>query len=167
MAEYIGYIIGGLILVVIVLVMIDRARSRPSPDLLLEVEKTVGQLQIKAVHRVKDEIPEGEVETFDAEQMRLNDMTVQDTIRFIYTVERKKGNMLYTISSQLVEPKPHKFQVQCMMIAMIVLNQQLKRAGIRESNVQFKLDRSEIGTDYIYMQLSEGQHEHYKGSLTA
>ena len=166
MEGILGYVIGGIILLGIVGRMIERARSRPSADFLIEVEQAIARLQEKAVQKVKGELTEGEVEMFDSEQMRANETTVQDTIRFIFTVDRKRENLLYIISSQLIQPKPHKFQVQCMQLAMIVLNQQLKRAGIRESDVQFELDRSEMGTDYIYMQLSEGQHERYVASLS-
>ena len=163
--EIIGYIIGGLILVAIVGAMIGRNLGRPSPELLLEVEKVVADLMKIAVNKVKEEAQEGEVVALDLEAMQENEATVQDEIRFIFTAERKGEHLIYTVSSQLITLKPHKFQVQCMLLAMIVLNQQLKRAGIRESDVQVELDRSELGTDFIYMQLTETQHERIKASI--
>jgi hypothetical protein len=67
--------------------------------------------------------------------------------------------MVHVVSSQLLKPKPEKYQIQCMLLAMLTLNQCLTDAEIDPNSVEFDIDRSATGTHYVAMSLSREQHE--------
>lgn len=95
----------------------------------------------------------------DQEQMLRQTRQVCETIRYIYTVEESQDGVVHTISSQLLKPKPEKYQVQCMLIAMLTLNQCLEDSGIDPKSVEFNIDRSATGTHYVAMLLPRDKHE--------
>ena len=52
-----------------------------------------------------------------------------------------------------------------MLVAMLTLNKQLSDAAIKEDEVQFNIEESETGTQYIFMMLSEQQQQQISESL--
>jgi hypothetical protein len=94
-------------------------------------------------------------------------MTLEGTIRFVYTVEQQDGGFMHLVSSQLKRPKGKKYQVQCMLVVMLVLNRQLGQAGIRQEDMKFEIDESALGTQYVGMLLNADQQARLSAGVTA
>jgi hypothetical protein len=95
----------------------------------------------------------------DQNQMLRQSCRVRETIMYVYTIEESENGLVHTISSQLLRPKPEKYQLQCMLIAMLTLNQCLEETGIDQESVEFNNDRSATGTHYVAMLLPRQKHD--------
>jgi hypothetical protein len=152
-----------IILIVVVAVYYFRNQG-PSVMMFSKISDGLSQIQKSAYGTIIPNSDSQSMANFDESKMKAQTVTLENTIRFVYTVEQNEYGFLHTISSQLLKRKNKKYQVQCMLVAMMTLNTQLKDASIEEGEVNFDIDESELGTQYIGMQLSEKQHEQLLGA---
>ena len=93
--------------------------------------------------------------------------TVQDALRFVYTVERSDQGMLHVISSQLLKRRSQKYQVQATAVVMLLLTQRMRKSGLKEEDVSIDLSESELGTQYVQMRLSSAHHEQFAAAAAS
>ena len=153
------YIIGGIVVLLVVGFFFWRRRATPSVAMFRAIDDAITRLQRTALTNILPEQPQGTVKGFDPDTMAGQTARLHDTIRFIYTVERHGFALLHIVSSQLLRPKSQKYHIQCMLVVMMVLNRQLDDSGIKQDDVSFDVDQSELGTQFVYMSLSPQQHE--------
>jgi hypothetical protein len=160
------YIIPALAVIVVVAAVVRRSRATPSVAMFQAIDRGILDLQRKAIANV---IPDqhGEIRGFDEQAARGSTVTLEQTIRFVYTVEQREGSFGHIVSSQLKRPKGKKYQIQCMLVVMLVLNRQLERSGIKPDNVKFEIDESALGTQYVVMILTAEQHGRIASAVTA
>ncbi len=109
----------------------------------------------------------GELRGFDERAALNRTVTVNETIRFVYTVEQRDSSFVHLVSSQLRRPRGKKYQVECMLVVMLVLNRQLAQAGIEQEEVKFEISESALGTHYVGMVLNAEQHARLSVGVTA
>jgi len=152
-------IIVGIVVLGLIAFVVARNSATPSVAMFQRIRETVLALQKTAALNVQP-ITDGEhVTGFSEERMMRQTANVNETIRFVYTIEQHEEGFLHMVSSQLLQPKPQKYQIQCMLVVMLTWNQQLGDAGIQQQDVQFDVSQSELGTHYVAMVLRPEQHE--------
>ena len=147
--------------------LLARRSAGPSAVMFQEIRNTVLALQRVAAARVIPGAVGEDGAGLSVDDLRNHSACVRETIRFVYTVEETEGGFLHTVSSQMLAPKPEDYQVQCMLVAMLTLNQQLSEAGLDPDDVGFEVSASEHGTHYLAMLLTAGQHETIVGESAA
>ena len=151
------YIVGAVVLVVLIVIgLAFRSGSTPSPQKFQEVRAAIIALQdIANSHIAKDD---GKLHgTTQAEIEKLT-RSLWGSIRFVYTIDEEDGQFIHTVSSQLTARKPRKYQIECMLMVILTLNQQLEAAGIDPKTVTFDVAQSELGTHYVAIALAPEQH---------
>lgn len=159
------YLVAAISVVAIVVAVVFRSRATPSVAMLRAVEGRILDLQRTALADVIPD-PHGELRGFDEQAARNRTATVDGTIRFVYTVEQRDGGFVHLVSSQLKRPRGSTYQVQCMLVVMLVLNRQLAQAGIKPEDVKFELDQSPLGTQFVGMVLNADQHARLSAAIT-
>jgi hypothetical protein len=135
-----------------------RRGSTPPAAMFDEMRAAIRELQQIASQNILPLEQTQKVTGIDLEQMLQQSRQVGNIIRYVYTVEEAENGIVHTISSQLLKPKPEKYQVQCMLIAMLTLNQCLEESGIDPKSIEFTIDRSATGTHYVAMLLPPEKH---------
>ncbi len=139
--------------------VVFRRRSTPPVELFGKIRSEILNLQRIASANILSLHQAQKLTGFDQNQMLRQSCHVAETIRYVYTIEESENGLIHTISSQMLKRKNEKYQVQCMLIAMLTLNQSLEAAGIDPKTVEFNIDRSVTGTHYLEMLLSQAQHD--------
>jgi hypothetical protein len=147
-------IAGGVLALVVVIALVLRGGGSPSVLMFQQIREAILSLQAMAATQIVKATDDGKVQGMSQAEMERQTQRVQETIRFVYTIEEDHGHFIHTVSSQLLARKPEKYQVQCMLVVMLTLNQQLEAVGIDPKTVQFDVSRSEMGTHYVAMALS-------------
>lgn len=147
-------IVGGVLAFVVVIALVLRGGGTPSVLMFQQIRDAVLSLQAVAATQIAKATDGRKIQGMLQAEMERQTQRVQETIRFVYTIEEDDGHFIHTVSSQLLARKPEKYQVQCMLVVMLTLNQQLEAAGIDPKSVQFDVSRSEMGTHYVTMALS-------------
>jgi hypothetical protein len=148
-----------IIVILTVSWVVFRRRSTPPVELFGQIRSAILDLQRIASANILSLQQAQKLTGFDQDQMLRQSCHVGDTIRYVYTIEEAQDGLVHTISSQMLKKKNEKYQVQCMLIAMLTLNQSLEAAGIDPKTVEFNIDRSVTGTHYLEMLLSRAQHD--------
>lgn len=136
-----------------------RRGATPPTAMFREIRSAILDLQRVASQNIFPLEQAQKITGIDEDQMLRQSRTVRGTIRFIYTIEDSENGLVHTISSQLLKRKPEKYQIQCMLIAMLTLNQCLDDSGIDPKSVEFNIERSASGTHYVAMLLPREKHE--------
>lgn len=153
------YVIAGCVLAaIIVIALVLRGGGTPSVVMFQQIRDAVISLQAIAATQIEKATDDGKIQGMSQAEMERQTRRVQETIRFVYTIEEDRDHFIHTVSSQLIVRKPEKCQVQCMLVVMLTLNQQLETAGIDPKAVHFDVSRSEMGTHYVSMALSPEQN---------
>lgn len=147
-------IVGGVLAFVVVIALVLRGGGTPSVLMFQQIRDAVFSLQAVAATQIAKATDNGNIQGMSQAEMERQTQRVQETIRFVYTIEEDGSHFIHTVSSQLLARKPEKYQVQCMLVVMLTLNQQLEAAGIDPKSVQFDVSSSEMGTHYVMMALS-------------
>ena len=158
------YILAGIALLLIAGFILWRRGNTPSVAMFRAIDEGIRQLQRNALNNILPEHTEGSAKGFDPDAMTGQTVRLHDTIRFIYTVEHHQQGFLHVVSSQLLRAKSRKYHIQCMLVAMLVLNSQLAESGIKQDDVTFDVDQSELGTQYVCMLLPPPQHQQFVGT---
>jgi len=151
--------------VIVLWLLVRRINSSPSVAMFHAIEFAMGELQRVAVDNVLPEQPEGGVAGFNPEKMEKQTARIGNSLRLVYTVKHHEEGFLHTASSQLVRPAGHKYHTQCTFIIMLVLYEELKECGIPQEDVSISMHESELGTQFVYMELTAEQHERFVGGL--
>ncbi len=154
---YLYWIVAAVVLVVIV-IAVRRARS-PSVRVFGEIDAGLVRIQRHAIGNVASATDDGTIRPLSVAEMRESSFNVDRTISFAYTAEQREGGYLHLVSSKLMKPRPAKYQVECMLVAMLVLNRELEQAGLGSDDVGLGVDESETGTQYISLELTPEQHD--------
>jgi hypothetical protein len=133
----------------------------PSTAMFGLINRGLRKLQAKALKNILPEQEAGKAVGFNVKRMEDQTITLQNTIRFVYTVECQGDGFLHVISSQLMQQKGPKYQVQCTALVMLLLTQQLDEAGMNQEDVEFDIEESETGTHYVCMLLDPSQHQQF------
>lgn len=152
-------IIAGIIILLIIVFVVRQRGATPPLTLWRLIEEAIPPLQRIALTTILPREAPGHITGFDADAMNRQVVSLHETIRFVYTIEKDAERFVHIVSSQMLRPKPPKFQIECMLVVMLVLNRQLGEAGIKHEDVSFEVNQSELGTHYIYMFLSPAQQE--------
>jgi hypothetical protein len=136
-----------------------RRGATPPATMFGEIRAAILDLQHVASQNIFSLEQTQKVTGIDQDQMLRQSCHVRETIRYVYTIEESENGLVHTISSQLLKKKPEKYQVQCMLIAMLTLNQGLEDSGIDPKSVEFNIDRSATGTHYVAMLLPPEKHD--------
>ncbi len=147
--------------------LLVRRDATPPPAMFEEIRTAILELQRVASQNIFPIEQSRNVTGVDQRQMLRQSCRVRDTIRYVYTIEQSEEGLVHTISSQLTKPKPEKYQVQCMLIAMLTLNQCLEDSGIDPKSVEFNIDRSATGTHYVAMLLPRDKHDQLMANSNA
>ena len=139
--------------------LLIRRGATPPAAMFGEIRTAILDLQQIASKNILRLEQAQKVTGIDQNQMLRQSCHVRETIRYVYTVEESENGLVHTVSSQLLRPKPEKYQVQCMLIAMLTLNQCLEESGIDPKSVEFNIDRSATGTHYVVMLLPREKHD--------
>lgn len=161
------YVVAGVVALVAaaVGVVLWRRHNAPSAAMFAAIDQTVRELQRKALRNVLPEQKEGEVAGFDEKKMRDQTASLHDVIRFVYTVEHQQDGFLHVVSSQLKRARSKKYQIQCMLVVMLVFSRELAESGVEQEDVKFQIDESELGTQYVCMLLTPDQHDQLVGTV--
>lgn len=143
----------------VVVLLVLRRGVTPSVAMFAEIRTAILDLQRVASHNIFPAEQCQKLTGFDQEEMLQQSCHVRDAIRYVYTVGECETGLVHVVSSQLLKPKPEKYQIQCMLVAMLTLNQCLADAGIDPKSVEFGIDRSPTGTHYVSMSLTRDQHD--------
>lgn len=155
----IPYIIaGGVLAILLVVVLLLRGGGTPSVLMFQQIRDAMLSLQANAAKHIEKVTDDRRIRGISQAEVERQTRQVQETIRFVYTIEEDSDHFIHTVSSQMIVQKPEKYQVQCMLIVMLTLNQQLEAAGIDPKAVPFDISRSEMGTHYVTMTLSPEQN---------
>lgn len=149
---------GIAVAVIIVLVIALRRANSPSVGMMQDVREAVLSLQAVAATQITEVRADGQVLGVSLAAMERQTQRVRETIRFVYTIERDGEQVIHTVSSQLLARKPEKYQIQCMLVALLTLSQQLESAGIDPKTVPFNINRSELGTHFVALALTPDQN---------
>jgi hypothetical protein len=144
-----------------------RSATTPPPEMFLEIREALLELQQEASQNVEPISASEKIHGIDLDSMPKKMREVRRTIRFVYTIAESQNGLVHTISSQLLKPKSEKYQAQCMIIAMFILNECLGEAGIDLKSIAFEIFRSEIGTHFLEMSLTRDQHQQIMASILA
>lgn len=136
-----------------------RSRSSPPASMFVEIRELLREMQKLAAENILPASDGATMAGIDQATMLKHTAQLRKTIRFVYTIEESEAGRTHMVSSQLLLPKPEKYQIQCMLIVMLTMNQCLEEAGIDPQSVSFQIDKSEQGTHYLAMALSEAQHD--------
>jgi len=136
-----------------------RRGATPPAAMFGEIRTAILDLQQVASQNILPLEHSQKVTGIDQDQMLRQSCHVRETIRYVYTIEESENGLVHTISSQLLRPKPEKYQVQCMLIAMLTLNQCLEESEIDPKSVEFNIDRSATGTHYVAMSVPREKHD--------
>jgi hypothetical protein len=139
--------------------LVLRRGSTPPVEMFEQVRRAILDLQKVAAENILQLEQAQKLTGFDQNQMLRQSCHVAETIRYVYTIEEAENGLIHTISSQMLKRKNEKYQVQCMLIAMLTLNQSLEAAGIDPKSVEFQVNRSVMGTHYLAMFTSREVHE--------
>ena len=132
-------------------------RKHPSAAIHEAIEKAILELQNTAIDNVITEESKG----FDPNLMAKLTVTVKKTLKLIYTVQQHEKGFLHTVSSQLKRTKGENYHIECMLIMMLILQNELELIGINPDDVKLQFDQSELGTLYIEMLLTPGEHNRF------
>ena len=160
------YVVAGVAVIIIVGAIIRKSRATPSVAMFHAIERGILDLQRKALADVLPD-QQREIRGFAEKAALGHTVTLKETIRFIYTVEQREGGFMHLVSSQLKQPRGKKYQMQCMLVVILVLNRQLEQAGIKQDDVKFDIDESAVGTQYVGMILTAEQHGRIMSVVTA
>ncbi|HOX05402.1 MAG TPA: hypothetical protein PK280_03290 [Planctomycetota bacterium] len=119
-----------------------------------KIGDAVSKLQLRAAKNIFPYTPGEEIRGFNPDAMQDLTICVEDTIRFVYTIEKHPQGLVHIISSQLCKPKSKKYHVQCMLVVMASLLRQIGDAGINQNEVKFEITESDLGTQYVNMLVS-------------
>jgi hypothetical protein len=158
------YAIAAIAVVVVAALIVRVRNATPSVAMFRAIDRGIQDVQRNAFHNVLPD-RKGEIRCFDEEAMRNQMLVLNETIRFVYTVEQRDSGFVHLVSSQLKRPKGEKYQVECMLVVMLVLNRQLAQVGIKQDEVKFEIQKSELGTHYVAMLLNTEQHERLAAGL--
>ena len=126
-----------------------RRGATPPAAMFGEIHTAILDIQQVASRNILPLEQSQNVTGIDQDQMQRQSCRVRETIRYVCTIAESENGLVHTISSQLLRPKPEKYQVQCMLIAMLTLNQCLEESGIDPKSVEFNIARSATGTHYV------------------
>jgi hypothetical protein len=158
------FLIAGVIVGVVIVIVLWRRNSGPSVIMFEKIDKAIRAVHKPAMDNVRPSSDEGEARGFDESAMQKQIITVADSIRFIYAVEKIPEGFLHTVSSQLQESKNKKYHIQCMLVVMLTLNRRLAEVGIKGDDVKFDVNESAVGTQYVSMLLTSEQHQRFLSS---
>lgn len=147
------------IVILVVAFQMFRRGSTPPVEMFGQIRSAILDLQRIASGNILLLEQSQKLTGFDQEQMLRQSCHVGETIRYVYTIEEAENGLVHTISSQMLKRKNEKYQVQCMLIAMLTLNQSMEAAGIDPKSVEFNIDRSVTGTHYLEMFISRAKHD--------
>jgi hypothetical protein len=136
-----------------------RRSTAPPAAMFAEIRTAILDLQRVASQNIFLVGQTHKLNGIDQDHMLRQSCHVRETIRYVYTIEESESGFVHVISSQLLKPKPEKYQIQCMLIAMLTLNQCLADSSIDPKSVEFNIDRSATGTHYVAMSLTRQQHD--------
>ncbi|MEZ6106682.1 MAG: hypothetical protein R3B96_11335 [Pirellulaceae bacterium] len=155
------YIIGLFIVIGLILIAfyVVKLRAMPSVHMFGALRDAVLELQERAAADIFPEPESDEDEPFDPDRMDALCLRVEETIRLIYTIEELDGGLLHVMSSQLVSRRPEKYQVHCMVIALMTVGERLKQAEIDMKDVGVDIERAPTGTHYVRILLTREQHD--------
>ena len=142
-----------------VVFLLLRRGATPPAAMFAEIRTATLDLQRVASQNVFPVGQNQKVNGIDQDQMLRQSCRVRDTIRLVYTIKESETGLVHFVSSQLLKPKPEKYQIQCMLVAMLTLNQCLEDAGIDPKSVEFNIDRSATETHYVAMSLTRDKHD--------
>ena len=148
----------------VVVFFLLRRGATPPAAMFGEIRTAILKLQRIASQNIFPVEQSQKITGIDQDQKLQQSCHVRETIRYVYTVEETESGVIHTVSSQLLKPKPEKYQVQCMLIAMLTLNQCLAESGIDPKSVEFSIDRSATGTHYVAMMLPREKHDLMMGN---
>ncbi len=146
-----------IIIVIVIAVALSRRGGTPSVEMFAKINKAVRDLQCHAAQKIMPAKEPGKMTGFDERKMQDLTVTIDNVIRLAYTMEHYEEGILHTISSQLTCRKPRKYQIECMLVVMLTLNEELTEAGVNHDEVKFEITESELGTHYVGMHLNVGQ----------
>jgi non-ribosomal peptide synthetase component E (peptide arylation enzyme) len=146
-------------IILVVALLAFRRGSTPPVEMFGQIRSEILDLQRIASANILSLKQAEKLTGFDQDQMLRQSRHVAETIRYVYTIEEAENGLIHTISSQMLKRKNEKYQVQCMLIAMLTLNQSLEAAGIDPKTVEFNIDRSVTGTHYLEMLISQSKHD--------
>lgn len=166
MPAYAYIIVAGIaLLLAVVAFFYWRNSTTPSIAMFRAIEAAILKLQQIAVTNILPAQPSGGAAGFNPDAMLRQTETLEGVIRFVYTIEHHENGLLHIVSSQLLRHKSLKYQIQCMLVAMLVLNRQLGDADIKQEEVAFDISQSELGTHYASMFLSQEQHDKFVATI--
>ena len=132
-------------------------RKHPSAAMSDAIAGAIVELQNTAIENVIAE----ENQKFDPDLMARLTVTVEKTLRMIYTVHQHEEGFLHTISSQLISARGESYYIQCMLIMMLILQNELELIGTNADDAGLQMDQSETDTLYIEMLLTPGEHNRF------
>jgi len=132
-----------------------------------EIRDTILRLQQAAAENVFPLEKGNHLTGIHEEKMARQSSHVGPLIRFVYTIEESPTGLVHVISSQLLRPMPEKYQVQCMLVAMLTLNRQLSDSGTDPQEVEFDIEQSVTGTQYVMMSVTQEQHDRMLAEVAA
>lgn len=161
------YILGAGIAVTVVVigVIFWKKVNTPSAEVYDAIEKAVKKLQSKAKYSVISAENGSDNAGLDEDCIALETETVQNIIKLVYTIQQAQNEFLHTFSSQLVCNKNRKYHIECMLVMMLVLQRELEEAGIKPDDVEFQVDQSGFGTQYLYMLLDSDQQDRFSQQI--
>ena len=145
------------IALVIHAVMFLTKLKHPSTAMYDAIAGAIIELQNTAIENVIA----GENQGFDPDLMTKLTTTVKKTLRLIYTVEQQEERFLHTVSSQLKCNKGENYHIECMLIMMLILQNELELIGTNTDEVELQFDQSELGTLYLEMLLTQGEQNRF------
>jgi hypothetical protein len=148
-----------VVVVILILFIVSRKRAIPPVEMFKEIGDAIFNLQKKAASNIHVAQDGKDITGISIDKMQNQTLRIQDTIRFVYTIEQNGDEIIHAISSQMLKPKPRKYQLSCMLFVMLTLNKQINEAKINPDDVQFNIDQSELGTLYVNMTLTHSQHD--------
>lgn len=148
-----------VVVVIALAFLLIRREATPPAGMFMEIRAAILDRQRVASQNILPLEQAQKVTGIDRDQMLRQSCHVRETIRYVYTIEESENGLVHTISSQLLKPKPEKYHVQCMLVAMLTLNQCLDESGVDPKSIEFNIDRSATGTHYVAMLLSRDKHD--------
>jgi len=153
---YITIVVLAIALVIHAVIFLSK-RKHPSAAMHDAIASAIVELQNTAIENVIAE----ENQEFDPELMARLTVTVEKTLRMIYTVQQQEEGFLHTVSSQLTRAKGESYYIQCMLIVMLILQNELELIGTNADDADLQMDQSETDTLYIEMLLTPGEHNRF------
>jgi len=165
--SWLMYLIPAVVVIIVIVIVYRKRSGGPSVEAFQRITDAIMTIQRVAVRNVLPQTKSGAITGINEKQMESQTAIVDDTIRFIYTVERDEEDYLHIVSSQLVKRKRRKYQIESMLIVMLAFQRQLPECGIKPENVEFDIQESELGTQYVMMKLNEKQNGLLKSKIAA